>query len=215
MKSKSCTLFTNIERCLKISTENDLQFFAQPYLFEPEYTDDELREMVVLHQNASISNITCMHLRTFVSKTDTKKRNLNKVNFVFFVHKKYSRSCIKLQLNPWCHMDYFNDVLTRDTRLIECYFHAHLVSKAGSVIRSKSPLPAFRWSSIYYTEPFRAFSVVAPRLWNALHQYIRPASSLLSFKNLLKTHFFSEYYSSVHSLWIVPCYGCLCWMQLK
>ncbi len=30
----------------------------------------------------------------------------------FFVHKKYSRSLIQLQLNYWCHMDYFNDVLT-------------------------------------------------------------------------------------------------------
>ncbi len=42
----------------------------------------------------------------------------------------------------------------------------------------------------------RAFRVVAPRLWNALPQYIRQASSLLSFKNLLKTNFFSEYYFS-------------------
>ncbi len=32
----------------------------------------------------------------------------------------------------------------------------------------------------------RAFSVVAPRLWNALRQYIRQASSLLFFKNLFK-----------------------------
>ncbi len=30
--------------------------------------------------------------------------------FVFFTHKKYSRSFIKLQLNHWCHMDYFNNV---------------------------------------------------------------------------------------------------------
>ncbi len=37
---------------------------------------------------------------------------LNKVViFVFFAHKKYSRSFVKLRLNPWCHMDYFNDVL--------------------------------------------------------------------------------------------------------
>ncbi len=32
--------------------------------------------------------------------------------FVFFAHKKYSRSFLKLRLNHWCHMDYFNDVLT-------------------------------------------------------------------------------------------------------
>ncbi len=45
-------------------------------------------------------------------KTDTEeKKSLNKVIFVFFAHKKYSRSFIKLRLNPWCHMDYFNNVL--------------------------------------------------------------------------------------------------------
>ncbi len=33
------------------------------------------------------------------------------VIFVFFAHKKYSRSFVKLRLNPWCHMDYFNDLL--------------------------------------------------------------------------------------------------------
>ncbi len=30
--------------------------------------------------------------------------------FVFFAHKKYSRSFGKLRLNAWCHMDYFNDL---------------------------------------------------------------------------------------------------------
>ncbi len=41
---------------------------------------------------------------------------LNKVIFVFFAHKKCSRSFVKLRLNPWCHMDYFNDVLLRNLR---------------------------------------------------------------------------------------------------
>ncbi len=37
----------------QISTKRmTLQFFVQPYLFEPEYPDDELREMDVLRQNA-------------------------------------------------------------------------------------------------------------------------------------------------------------------
>ncbi len=32
--------------------------------------------------------------------------------FLFsFAHKKYSRSFVKLRLNPWCHMDYFTDLL--------------------------------------------------------------------------------------------------------
>ncbi len=39
--------------------------------------------------------------------------SLNKVIlFLFyFCYKKYSHSLIKLRLNHWCHMDYFNDVL--------------------------------------------------------------------------------------------------------
>ncbi len=41
-----------------------------------------------------------------------EKKLLDKVIFVFFAHKKYSCSFIKLQLNHWCHMDYFNDALT-------------------------------------------------------------------------------------------------------
>ncbi len=45
----------------------------------------------------------------------TQKRKyilLNSHFFVFYVHKKYSRSFINLRLNHWCHMDYFNDILT-------------------------------------------------------------------------------------------------------
>ncbi len=33
-------------------------------------------------------------------------------------------------------------------QIIQCNDHAHLVSKAGSVISSKSPSRAFRWSGI-------------------------------------------------------------------
>ncbi len=36
---------------------------------------------------------------------------LNKVIRFFFANRKYSRSFIKLRLNPWCHMDYFNNLL--------------------------------------------------------------------------------------------------------
>ncbi len=61
-----------------------------------------------MHMHAS------WYCREHVLKSDTKeKKTLNKVIiFVFFAHKKYSRSFIKLQLNHWCHMDYFNNVLT-------------------------------------------------------------------------------------------------------
>ncbi len=41
----------------------------------------------------------------------------------------------------------------RAARLIECDCHVSLVSKAGSVISSKCPSTAFKWSTIYYTEP--------------------------------------------------------------
>ncbi len=42
-----------------------------------------------------------------------EKKWLNKVIiFVFFMHKKYSRSFIKLRLNHWFHKEYFSDVLT-------------------------------------------------------------------------------------------------------
>ncbi len=49
-----------------------------------------------------------------VSNTDTEKKKLSNevIIFVFFVHKKYSQRCLTLWLNHWCHMDYFNDVLT-------------------------------------------------------------------------------------------------------
>ncbi len=40
-----------------------------------------------------------------------KKLLNNVVIFVFFAHKKYFHF-IKLRLILWCHMDYFNDVLT-------------------------------------------------------------------------------------------------------
>ncbi len=43
------------------------------------------------------------------------------VVFVFFTHKKYSRSFIKLRLNNWCHMDHFNDVLTRGCKKISIH----------------------------------------------------------------------------------------------
>ncbi len=37
---------------------------------------------------------------------------LNKVViFVFSAHKRYSRSFVKLHLNHWCYVDYFNDFL--------------------------------------------------------------------------------------------------------
>ena len=40
----------------------------------------------------------------------------------------------------------------------------------------------------------RSFEVCAPKLWNALPHYIRNNRSLESFKSLLKTHLFKQFY---------------------
>ncbi len=41
-----------------------------------------------------------------------KRRNCWSRYFCFLCAQKYSCSFIKLRLNHWCHMDYFNNVLT-------------------------------------------------------------------------------------------------------
>ncbi len=46
-----------------------------------------------------------------------RRRIAEVVIFVLFVHKKYSRSFVKLRLNSWCHMNYFNDVFTTSLSL--------------------------------------------------------------------------------------------------
>ncbi len=47
-----------------------------------------------------------------VAETDMEEKNCWMKSFFFFVNKRYSRSFLKWRLNHWCHMDYFNDVLT-------------------------------------------------------------------------------------------------------
>ncbi len=67
----------------------------------------------------------CRHRKAYVVYVCDTLRNgatglregdelLNKVViFVVFAHKKYFRSSVKLQLNHWCHMDYFTDLLAK------------------------------------------------------------------------------------------------------
>ena len=43
----------------------------------------------------------------------------------------------------------------------------------------------------------RAFSFVAPKLWNSLTDSVRNAVSLDSFKKKLKTHLFQKFYKSL------------------
>ncbi len=105
--------------------EDDLQYFAQPYLFESEYTDDELREMNVLHQNARASHSCIMVLSwTHVEDRNKEKKLLNKVLIVVFllIHK------VKLRLNHWCHMDYFIGVLLTWFLILKCQLRCCLCS---------------------------------------------------------------------------------------
>ncbi len=96
---------------------------------------------------ASAASQACIMVLSWTSDEDWHEGEeiLKVVIFVFFAHKKYSCSFLKWRLNHWCHMDYFNDILTtlnvvvallyiRAARYIACDSHAHLVSKAGSVI---------------------------------------------------------------------------------
>ncbi len=60
---------------------------------------------------------TCISCALFTSKGGRQSLGgeelLNKVIFfIFFAHKKYSRSFVKMRLNHWWQMDYFKDVLT-------------------------------------------------------------------------------------------------------
>ncbi len=65
-------------------------------------------------------------------ETDMKAKNcwIKSLFFVFFAPLKYSRSFVKLMLNHWSHMDYFNDVLTTFLGL-ECYVSVVLLSMEG------------------------------------------------------------------------------------
>ncbi len=81
-------------------------FLAQPYVFEPEYTDNArwTSERRLLRQ------WYCVVVLQWICFEE--KKLLNKVViFVFFAHKSYSCSFIKLWLNHWCHMVYFMSLL--------------------------------------------------------------------------------------------------------
>ncbi len=79
------------------------------------------------------------YCRECALNSDTEeKKSLNKVIiFVFFAHTKYSRSFIKLMLNHWCHMNYFNDVLTTFLGLERVSCFAVYAGSESSRISSK------------------------------------------------------------------------------
>ena len=65
----------------------------------------------------------------------------------------------------------------------------------GRTLRSSEALQlvATRAKTVSYGE--RQFKHSAAKLWNALPGHIRDASTLNSFKQLLKTHLFLQYFS--------------------
>ncbi len=70
------------------------------------------------------------------------KENKNNKFIQQFLHKKYFHSFITLHLNYWCHMDYFNDVLTT-------FLGLELSSCAVVYARSESSLFVFRrWTKV-------------------------------------------------------------------
>ncbi len=55
-------------------------------------------------------SIRCLHSVDILQNGTIGRRRIWIKSF-FFSHKMYSHSFIKLWLNPWCHMDYFTDLL--------------------------------------------------------------------------------------------------------
>ncbi len=72
---------------------------------------NKAKRIQVLRQNL---RHTCVVVLSWTCIKDREEKKLlnNVIIFVVYAHKKYSQSFIKLRLNHWCHMDYFNNVFT-------------------------------------------------------------------------------------------------------
>ncbi len=84
---------------------------------------------------------------TYLNETDIEENKLlNEVIIcVFFAHKKYSNSFRKLRLNHWCHIDYFNNVLTAFLGLERGSCIAVYAESENSWISSKISWFVFWW----------------------------------------------------------------------
>ncbi len=79
----------------------------------------------------------------------TRKRRNCRIKSLFFAHKKYSRSFIKLRLSHWCHMDYFNDV-----------FLTFLGLEHGSCVAVYAGSESSRIFIFVWTIPFKAWNLL-------------------------------------------------------
>ncbi len=69
-------------------------------------------------------------------------------SFFFFSHTKYSRSFVKLRLNPWCHVDYFTDVLATFMDLGTLQLRCCLWSIWEILDLIKNILKNIRWTKV-------------------------------------------------------------------
>ncbi len=114
-----CRAFTRVPRCMRV-----MLLMQEPAFW------CRTRMCCTLFTSRGMSTHTSRYCRERASKSDAEeKRLLNEVViFVFFAQKS---SLIKLRLNHWCHMDYFNDVLTTFLGLEHVnYFTVYTGSKA-------------------------------------------------------------------------------------
>ncbi len=73
----------------------------------------KIKIMTSFNSSLPCQSLICLHESITTCMCTEKKKLSNKVIiFVFFAHKKYSHGFITLRLNHWCHMDYFNNILT-------------------------------------------------------------------------------------------------------
>ncbi len=68
--------------------------------------------------------------------------------FLFSLHTKYSRSFVKLRLNPWCHVDCFTDVLATFLDLGTLQLRCCLWSVWEILDLIKNILKNIRWTKV-------------------------------------------------------------------
>ena len=68
-------------------------------------------------------------------------------------------------------------------------FESHFNSRSSALLNFRIPRVKTQWGN-------RSFSVAGPVLWNPLPAALKRADNFLSFKKLLKTHFFGEAFPS-------------------
>ncbi len=78
-------------------------------------------------------------------------RLLNKVVILFSLHTTHSCSFLKWRLNHWCHMDYFNDVLTTFLGLacVSCFID-YVGSESSRISSEISSFVFRRWTKILW-----------------------------------------------------------------